>query len=375
MKRRWSVLLAGCAFACSLLAGCGSKPQEPVKEQGDEGNVGNAGVCTDETILSQLKNDGTPEFVLDGIYYTLPLEASKLVQAGWSLETEEYEAAEVMLQPGERIYGEFIRDEQELDAAIVNDGTEPCSPTEGGTVIELEYSAKKDMADPDFFVTLNGINCAMADDALQKALENVDGYKFSTAGNIAITRTVGDDELAVYKVMLMEDSTTITLASDNVFEYRDYQPQEVKQQESGEKTAAYQQTVQSEMEPYAENFDAIIDGYEENLSVGFYSEGTVWSKEVGEYKKLSGTPLSPDVSLYIAEDKTGQLYCVANQHLNEDGTVGEAVELEEGDQIRVWGYASQYLELQEGMKIVVVQPGIIERNGELLILDESLKVN
>lgn len=231
------------------------------------------------------------------------------------------------------------------------------------------------MADPDFFVTLNGINCAMADDDLQKALEDVDGYKFSTAGNIAITRTVGDDELAVYKVMLMEDSTTITLASDNVFEYRDYQPQEVKQQESSEKTAAYQQTVQSEMEPYAENFDAIIDGYEENLSVGFYSEGTVWSEEVGEYKKLSGTPLSPDVSLYIAEDKTGQLYCVANQHLNEDGTVGEAVELEEGDQIRVWGYASQYLELQEGMKIVVVQPGIIERNGELLILDESLKVN
>ena len=97
MKRRWSVLLAGCAVACSLLAGCGSKPQEPVKEQEDEGNVGNAGVCTDETILSQLKNDGTPEFVLDGTYYTLPLEASKLVQAGWSLETEEYEAAEVKI--------------------------------------------------------------------------------------------------------------------------------------------------------------------------------------------------------------------------------------------------------------------------------------
>ena len=114
----------------------------------------------------------------------------------------------------------------------------------------------------------------------------------------------GDDELAVYKVMLMEDSTTITLASDNVFEYRDYQPQEVKQQEASEKTAAYQQKVQSEMEPYAENFDAIIEGYEENLSVGFYSEGTVWSKEVGEYEKLSGTPLSSEISLYIAEDKT-----------------------------------------------------------------------
>ena len=55
--------------------------------------------------MSQLKNDGTPEFVLDGTYYTLPLEASKLVQAGWSLETEEYEAAEVMLQPGNGFMG------------------------------------------------------------------------------------------------------------------------------------------------------------------------------------------------------------------------------------------------------------------------------
>ena len=205
--------IIGWVCSCiSLLAGCGSKPQEPVKEQGDGGNVGNAGACTDETILSQLKNDGTPEFVLDGKYYTLPLEASKLVQARWSLETEEYEAAEVMLQPGERIYGEFTRDEQELDAAIINDGTEPCSPAEGGTVIELEYSAKKDMADPDFFVTLNGINCAMADDVCRKR------WKMWTDTNSALPGTLQSPapwemmQLAVYKVMLMEDSTTITLA-------------------------------------------------------------------------------------------------------------------------------------------------------------------
>lgn len=38
-------------------------------------------------------------------------------------------------------------------------------------------------------------------------------------------------------------------------------------------------------------------------------------------------------------------------------------------------YASQYLELQEGLKIVVVQPGIIERNGELVILDKNLKAD
>ena len=215
----------------------------------------------------------------------------------------------------------------------------------------------------------------MSNAALQKALEGVDGYELNSAGNIDINRTVDDDEIAVYKVILDDDYTAITLASDNVFEYKDYQPQEVKEQASNEKIAAYKDTTKAEMEPYAQDFNAIIEGYEENMVVGFYSEGTVWGEEVGEYKAIAGTPLASDVSLYIAEDTTGQLYCISNQLLNKDGTVSTAIELEEGDQVKVWGYASQYLELQEGLKIVVVQPGIIERNGELVILDENLKVD
>ena len=60
----------------------------------------------------------------------------------------------------------------------------------------------RDQQNPDFFVTLNGINCAMSNAALQKALEGVDGYKLNSAGNIDINRTVDDDEIAVYKVIL-----------------------------------------------------------------------------------------------------------------------------------------------------------------------------
>ena len=99
---------------------------------------------------------------------------------------------------------------------------------------------------------------------------------------------------------------------------------------------AYKDTTKAEMEPYAQDFNAIIEGYEENMVVGFYSEGTIWGEEVGEYKSIAGTPLASDVSLYIAEDTTGQLYCIANQILNEDGTVSTAIELEEGDQVKVW---------------------------------------
>ncbi len=316
MKKQWIALLTGCVLVCSMLAGCGSKTQTSAPAA-----AGRYKGCTDEVILSQLKNDGTPEFVLDGTYYTLPLETSQLIQAGWSLKTEEYDATEVSLQPGERIYGEFSKDGQEMDVAIVNagtepckpaeggtvaeleysavkdqqnpdffvtlngincamsnaalqkalegvdgyelnsagnidinrtvdnDGTEPCKPAEGGTVAELEYSAVKDQQNPDFFVTLNGINCAMSNAALQKALEGVDGYELNSAGNIDINRTVDNDEIAVYKVMLGDDYTAITLASDNIFEYRDYQPQEVKEQVSDEKIAAYKDTTKAEMEP------------------------------------------------------------------------------------------------------------------------------
>ena len=73
MKKQWIALLTGCVLVCSMLAGCGSNPQTsaPAAAGSDKG-------CTDEAILSQLKNDGTPEFVLDGTYYTLPLETSQL---------------------------------------------------------------------------------------------------------------------------------------------------------------------------------------------------------------------------------------------------------------------------------------------------------
>ena len=48
-----------------------------------------------------------------------------------------------------------------------------------------------------------------------------------------------------YKVILDDDYTAITLASDNVFEYKDYQPQEVKEQASNEKIAAYKDTTKA----------------------------------------------------------------------------------------------------------------------------------
>lgn len=366
MKKQRIAFVMGCVLTGSVFFGYETRAQDSVSS-------GQEKICTDETMVSQLKNDGTPEFILNGKYYTLPLEVSRLLEAGWNLETETYQAEDVSLQPGERISGQFTKEDEKLEVWIVNDDSKSCKPVKEGTIIEVGFSAKKDTVNPDFFVTLNGIHCAMSDEALKEALANVEGYEINSAGGINISRTVDDDVLDIFKVTLLGDATAINICSDNVFEYQDYQPQEEKQKNANEQIAAYQEKTEKEMEPFAKDFNKIVEGYEEDLSVGFYSEGTVWGKESAEYMKIAGTPLSPEVSLYIAEDTTGQLYCIANQKLNEEGAVEEALELKEEDKIRVWGYASQYLEVTEEQKLVVVQPGIIERNGELIILDENLK--
>ena len=366
MKKQRIAFVIGCVLTGSVFLGYETRAQDPASS-------GQEKTCTDETIVSQLKNDGTPEFVLDGAYYTLPLEASQLIEDGWTLETETYQAEDVSLQPGERISGEFTKEEEKLKVWIVNDDSTSGKPAKEGTIIEVGFSAKKDTENPDFFVTLNGVHCAMSDEALKEALADVEGYEINSAGGINISRTVDDDVLDIFKVTLLGDATGINICSDNIFEYQDYQPKEEKQKNADRQVAAYQEKTKKEIEPFANDFNGIIEGYDENLSVGFYSEGTVWGKESGEYKKIAGTPISWEVSLYIAEDTTGQLYCIANQKLNEEGVVEEALELKEGDEIRVWGYASQYLEVTEEQKLVVVQPGIVEKNGEMIILDENLK--
>ncbi len=122
--------------------------------------------------------------------------------------------------------------------------------------------------------------------------------------------------------------------------------------------------------------NAIIEGYEEKYGRWIFTVKVLFGA-----KKSVNINLLPERRLLRMCLSTSQRIQPASstvlltRFLNEDGTVSTAIELEEGDQVKVWGYASQYLELQEGLKIVVVQPGIIERNGELVILDKNLKAD
>ena len=47
-------------------------------------------ICRDQKILSQLKNDETPEFILDGKYYELPCSLQTFIDNGWNSINMQY---------------------------------------------------------------------------------------------------------------------------------------------------------------------------------------------------------------------------------------------------------------------------------------------
>ena len=49
------------------------------------GTLGSSGstLCTDDSILSKLKNDDSPEFVLDGVHYSFPASINEFYENGW----------------------------------------------------------------------------------------------------------------------------------------------------------------------------------------------------------------------------------------------------------------------------------------------------
>lgn len=75
MKKQRIAFVIGCVLTGSVFFGYETRAQDPASS-------GQEKTCTDETIVSQLKNDGTPEFVLDGAYYN-PSSGSLSVNRRW----------------------------------------------------------------------------------------------------------------------------------------------------------------------------------------------------------------------------------------------------------------------------------------------------
>jgi len=332
------------------------------------------GICADESILSQLKNDDSAEFVLDRHYYSLPVNISEFINQTWNLMIDEYDGKEVILQPNERVGATLTKDGNKISITLANNSDQPLDAKECDVISVRVYVAEGDM-EPNFFVTKYGITTATSAKTVKSQLKDVDGFKEPTVGYTLTS----DGEFGSRDIFYFSNNnghTQIKVSSADDWAYSLYKPLEEKAKEQAENIAAYKKEVE---ESCNSNYDEIVNNIVNSTNSlhtePFCSiEGTVIIKTTGNYEGSENNLLySGDLSLYVVEDKTGQHYCIYEGYADSD--LLKLPELAEGDTISVWGYAGKYTTFEDGYRVPTLTPGIVEKNGEIIYLSDNLQVN
>ena len=358
-----------------MLSGCG--------RSGHDGGVIYDGVpegtCADESIISQLKNDDSPEFILNRRYYSLPVSVGEFTKygGGWELTMDEYDAQEVILQPNERIDATLTSqtmDEYSISITLANNSEQPLDAKECDVVSVRVYVAEGEM-EPNYFVTKYGITTATSAKTVKAQLKDIDGFKESSVGYTLTSD--GDD--GPRDILFFSDNngyTSIRISSAEDWVYKLYKPLEEKAKEQAENIAAYKKEVEEKCnQNYDEIVNNIVNSTNSLYTEPFYSgEGTIILKTTANYEGSENNLLySGDLSIYVVEDKTGQHYCIYEGYVDSD--ILKLPELAEGDTISVWGYASKYTTFEDGYRVPTLTPGIVEKDGEIIYLADSLEVN
>ena len=353
-----------------LVSGCGSS--------GGTGSAGTSGasgsdLCTDVTILSKLKNDDSPEFVLDGEYYSLPISATEFTVNGWDLTIDDYEGQEVILQPQERIGATLTKDGNTVSVVLANDSELPLE-AEISNVIEVRiYVSESEGA--DFLVTKYGITGTSTSNDVKSVLQDKEGFKEQSG----MYYLVSDGEFGSRDILYFSNNngyTSIKIASAEDWVYSLYKPLEQKAQEQADKIAARKKEVE---EGCPENYDDIVQEIMDATSlhtVPFYSiDGTIIAKTSGRYEGTENNIIfGQELFIYIVQDSSGQYYAI-NEGFSEYGSAFRLPELNEGDVISLWGFAREYATSSDGYTIPSVIPEIVEKDGETIYLSDQLQVN
>lgn len=352
-----------------MLSGC---------KQGHDGGVIYDGVpegtCADESILSQLKNDDSAEFVLDKHYYSLPTNVSEFVNQTWNLAIDEYDGQEVILQSNERVDATLTKNGNNINITLANNSEQPLDAKECDVVSVRVYVAEGEM-EPNYFVTKYGITTATSAKTVKAQLKDIDGFKESSVGYTLTSD--GDD--GPRDILFFSDNngyTSIRISSAEDWVYKLYKPLEEKAKEQAENIAAYKKEVEEKCnQNYDEIVNNIVNSTNSLYTEPFYSgEGTIILKTTANYEGSENNLLySGDLSIYVVEDKTGQHYCIYEGYVDSD--LLKLPELAEGDIISVWGYAGKYTTFEDGYRVPTLTPGIVEKDGEIIYLADSLEVN
>ena len=339
------------------------------------GNSGSSGstLCTDESILSKLKNDNSPEFVLDGIYYSLPVSVKEFINNGWVMTVDEYKDIEVILQANERVEASLTKDSNSIGITLANNSQVPLE-AENCDVVKVIWSVSEDNSS-NIFVTKYGITDSTTDKDAKAILKDKEGFKESSVSYTLVS----EGEFGSRDILSFSNKnghTLIKISSSEDWVYSLYKPLEEKAKEQASNIAAYKKEVE---ESCNSNYDEIVNNIVNSTNSlhtePFCSiEGTVIIKTTGNYEGSENNLLySGDLSLYVVEDKTGQHYCIYEGYVDSD--LLKLPELAEGDVISVWGYAGKYTTFEDGYRVPTLTPGVVEKDGEIIYLSDNLQVN
>ncbi|MBQ5950627.1 MAG: hypothetical protein IJL66_00550 [Lachnospiraceae bacterium] len=358
MKKRTIALFLVFVLAAALLCGCGGG-----------GSGAKNSLCTDETILSKLKNDGTPEFVLDGVYYALPAKAEEFLKNGWAMTVDDYPDREVLLQAQERVDVTFAKDGRNVSAILANDSLVPLEAGKDCSVVQVSLYVSAGELPENYFVTKFGITPATSARDAKAVLKDKEGFKESS-DFLYLTQKADLSTLDVLCFRSGKDSASVKIEGAGEFIYRRYKPLEEKAKEQAEAIAKYKAEAEAgSLKDYAE----IITALDTKMTVPFASlKGTVVLKGTGNYEgKENDLIMGQDLSLYAVEDASGQIYCIFEGFVGSD--VLKLPELAEGDVISLWGFASKITTFSDGYKAPTVITKILEKDGELIYLADDLK--
>ena len=187
-------------------------------------------LCMDENILSKLKNDDSPEFVLDGVHYSLPASINEFYENGWVTVSKGFQYENIILQPNEYIPVGLAKGYDWFDIMLANESDVPLPERDEIEtdkmntklkVVKIYMTVYDDELPQDFFVTKYGITTSTSSKDAKAVLKGKEGFSKSSDGYY-LTSEGDKGEREILYFARGDNHTTIRISSAEALAYSLY---------------------------------------------------------------------------------------------------------------------------------------------------------
>ena len=351
-----------CIVLCSLLlVGCGSG-----SKSADPNNLKT--ICKDKEILSMLKkNKKATNFVLDQVYYELPVKLQTFIDNGWELNgetnTNNFVIESIVMEPNSYIPVVLTKNYQQIEVTIVNRSKEETAISPE-LMIEEIHIERNALFETNDFVIKEGITLNTEMEEAKAALSNEEGYEFEneyinfTDKNTELKIGAGDYESEKYvgaiwlEVAEKEDASLSDYL--NRVEIKNESINKVKAETYNLKRKC---TIGSKTYPEKKYKKLISDLKERKMNTSLLVKGKIVdvATATAGYDKYGFT----GKGIYILEDSLGNKYAFYDK-LENDISVPA---LNIGDEVQLFASFIELISTEDDGYYPLITPVIVEQNG------------